>query len=99
MKFGVDYAHKMGESTLSKTQVKFWHKEFSGGRDAVQNTSHQRCPRTSTTPENIAAVHDLIEGNCCLTVAEIGQELGTNISYGRVQSIIKNSPMGTQAVE
>ena len=25
-----------GESTLSKTQVKFWHKEFRGGRDAVQ---------------------------------------------------------------
>ena len=39
-----------GESTLSKTQVKFWHKEFRRGRDAVQNTSHQRCPRTSITP-------------------------------------------------
>ena len=25
-----------GESTLSKMQVKFWHKEFRGGRDAVQ---------------------------------------------------------------
>ena len=23
------------ESTLSKTQVKFWHKEFHGGRDAM----------------------------------------------------------------
>ena len=42
-----------GESTLSKTQVKFWHKEFRGGRDAVQNTNQQRRPRTSTTPENI----------------------------------------------
>ena len=30
-----------GESTLSKMQVKFWHKEFRGERDAVQNTSHQ----------------------------------------------------------
>ena len=29
-----------GESTLSKTQVKFWHKEFLGGRDALQNRSH-----------------------------------------------------------
>ena len=37
-----------GESTLSKTQVKFWHKEFHGGTDAVQNTSHRR-PRTSIT--------------------------------------------------
>jgi len=79
-----------GESTLSKTQVKFWHKEFRGGREAMQNTSHQRCPRTSTSTENITAVHDLIEGNRRLTVFEICQELGTRISYGNVQSIIKN---------
>jgi len=57
-----------GESTLSKTQMKFCHKEFRGGRDAVQNTSHQRCPKTNTTPENIAAVRDLIEGDRRLTV-------------------------------
>ena len=79
-----------GESTLSKTQVKFWHKEFRGGRDAMQNTSHQRRPRTSITPEDITAVRDLIEGDRRLTVVEICQELGTCISYGSVQSIIKN---------
>jgi hypothetical protein len=55
----------------------------------VQNTN-QRCPRTSITPENIAAVCDLIEGNRRLTVVEICQELGTRISYGSVQSILKN---------
>jgi len=65
-----------GESTLWKTQVKFWHKEFRGGRDAVQNTSHQRRPRRSITPENIAVVRDLIEGDRQLTVVEICQELG-----------------------
>jgi len=78
------------ESTLSKTQVRFWHKEFLGGRDAVQNTSHQRRPRTSITPGNIAVVCDLIKGDRRLTVVEICQELGTCISYGSVQSIIKN---------
>ena len=77
-----------GESTLLKTQVKFWHKEFHGGRDAVQNTSHQRRPRTSSTTENIAAVCDLIDGDRRITVVEICQELG--ISYGSVQCIIKN---------
>ena len=76
-----------GESTLPKTQVKFWHKEFRGGRDAVKNTSHQRRPRTSTTPENIAAVRDLIEGDRRLTVVEICQELG--ISYVSVEPILK----------
>ena len=84
-----------GESTLSKTQVKFWHKEFRGGRDDVQNTNHQRHPKTSITPENIAAIRDLIEGDRRLTVVEICQELGTrmSISYGSMQSIIKNEIM------
>ena len=40
--------------------------------------------------ENIAAVCDLTEGDRRLTVVEICQELGTHISYGSVQSIIKN---------
>ena len=73
--------------------------------DAVQNTSHQRRPRTGTTPENIAAVRDLIEGGRRLTVVENCQELC--IIYGSVQSIIKNElqfrnifgPMGNQSVE
>ena len=56
----------------------------------MQNTSHQRHPRTSTTQENITAVHDLIEGDRRLTVVEICQELGMRISYESVQSIIKN---------
>ena len=30
-----------GESTLSKTKVKFWHKELRGGRDAVQKRGCQ----------------------------------------------------------
>ena len=78
------------ESTLLKTQVKFWHKEFRRRRDAVQNTSHHQRSRTSITPENITVVHDLFEGDCRLTVVKICQELGTRISYGSVQSIIKN---------
>ena len=82
-----------GESTLSKTQVKFCLKYFRGGRDAVRDTNHQRRPRTSITPENIAAFRGVIEGDRLLTVVEICQELGTCISYGSVHSIIKNELM------
>lgn len=38
--------------------------------------------------KNIAKVHDIIEGDRCLTVVELHQELG--ISYGSVQIIIEN---------
>jgi hypothetical protein len=51
----------------------------------INNAQGQALP-----PGNIAAVRDLIEGDRQLTVVEICQELGTYISYGSVQSIIKN---------
>jgi hypothetical protein len=51
----------------------------------VNDTQGQASP-----PENIAAVRDLTEGDCWLTVVEICQDIGTRISYGSVQSIIKN---------
>jgi hypothetical protein len=73
--------------------VKFRHKTFRGGRDVLQNTGHQRRPRSSITPENIRAVHELTEGDRRLTVVEMCQELGVPISYGSVQSIIKNEPL------
>jgi hypothetical protein len=44
----------------------------------------------ASPPENITAVYDLIEGDCWLTVVEISQDIGTRISYGSMQSIIKN---------
>jgi len=44
----------------------------------------------ASPPEDIASVRDLIEGDHQLTAVEICQELGTRISYGSVQSIIKN---------
>jgi hypothetical protein len=43
----------------------------------------------ASLPEIIAAVRDLIEGDCWLTVVEICQDIGTRIKYGSVQSIIK----------
>jgi hypothetical protein len=59
------------ELTLSKTQVKVWHRKFWKGREAVENTSHQRRPWTSINSSNVAAVRKLIEDNCCLTIIQI----------------------------
>jgi hypothetical protein len=76
------------ELTLSKTQVKVWHKKFREGREAIENTSHWRRPRTSTNSSNVAAVRKLIEDDRRLTITQISQEL--QISCGSMQSIIKN---------
>ncbi|MBZ5797438.1 hypothetical protein K8353_46240, partial [Burkholderia contaminans] len=66
--------------TLSRPRVFAWHKEFSGGREKVENQSHDRRPRTSLTEANISKVRNLIEGDRRITLPEIAEEV--NIGYG-----------------
>lgn len=77
---------QFGDNTLSRTRVFAWHKEFSGGRETVENESHARRPRTSVTEANIDAIGNLIEGNRHITLWEIVAKL--NISYGNVHRIV-----------
>lgn len=68
---------RIGETTLSKTGLFVWHKEFSEVRE-VENLSHDRCPRTSSTAENIEAIRMLIEQNQRIVLFEIVEKV--NIS-------------------
>lgn len=77
---------QFGDSTLSQNRVYTWAREFKGGRERVENESHDRRPRTSLTDDNTRTVRELIERDRRLTVEEISSEVG--ISYGSVQSII-----------
>jgi transposase len=65
---------QFGDMT-SSTQVYDWASKFKGGREAVENESHNRRPRTSLTDDNIRAICDLIEGDRRLTVDEIAYEV------------------------
>ncbi|KAJ8962129.1 hypothetical protein NQ318_018086 [Aromia moschata] len=49
-----------GDNTLSRTRVFAWYKEFSGGREKVENHSHDRRPRTSLTEANISKFWDVV---------------------------------------
>jgi len=77
---------QFGDMTLSSTQVYDWASKFKGGREAAENESHDRRPRTSLTDDNIRAICDLIEGDRHLTVNEIVSEV--NISHGSAHSIM-----------
>ncbi|KAJ8938580.1 hypothetical protein NQ318_013634 [Aromia moschata] len=44
---------QFGDNTLSRTRVFAWHNEFSGGREKVENQSHDRRPRTSMTSQHL----------------------------------------------
>jgi hypothetical protein len=60
-------------------------EEMPSKTQVVNDAQGQASP-----PENIAAVCYVIEGDCRLTVVEICHDIGTRISYGSMQSIIKN---------
>ena len=77
---------QFGDMTLSSTQAYDWAGTFKGGRDAAENESRNRRPRTSLTDDNIRAICDPIEGDRRLTVDEIASEV--NIRHGSAQSII-----------
>ncbi|KAJ8948248.1 hypothetical protein NQ318_013236 [Aromia moschata] len=77
---------QFGDETLSRPRVFAWHKEFGQGREKVENEAHNRRPRTSITEDNIRAIRQLVEGDRCLTVAEISSVVG--IRYGSAQAII-----------
>lgn len=64
---------QFGEETLSRARVFAWHKQFVGGRDHVENESHNRRPRTSITANNIRSVARLIEDDRRHTTSEINQ--------------------------
>lgn len=77
---------QFGDKTLSRSQVYDWVNKFKGGRETVENESHNRRPRTSLTNENICAVRELLENDRRLTIDEIASEVG--ISHGSVHSIV-----------
>ncbi|XP_066262228.1 protein GVQW3-like [Euwallacea similis] len=74
------------DNTLLKTHVFAWLKEFSGGREKVENETHPHRQRTSVTDANIEAVRNLMEKNQRITLWEIVEEL--NISYESVHRIV-----------
>ncbi|EFN83491.1 hypothetical protein EAI_15426, partial [Harpegnathos saltator] len=47
---------QFGDGTLSRTQVFDRAKKFRSDRNAVENESHERRPRSSVIGENIRAV-------------------------------------------
>lgn len=49
-----------GDGCLSRTQVFEWHKRFKEGRDEIEDDPRSGRPSTSTTPENINKICNVI---------------------------------------
>lgn len=78
-----------GENVLSRTRVFQWHKDFSEGRELVEDEPRSGRPATSKTVQNIAKVQQLVTENRRLTVINISDEL--NLNPRTVHEILKEN--------
>ncbi|UYV64394.1 hypothetical protein LAZ67_3000512 [Cordylochernes scorpioides] len=77
-----------GEATLDRSNIYWWYKMFSEGREDVNDEERAGRPSTSTTDEKINEVEKMILANRRITIREVADDL--NISIGSCHSIFIN---------
>lgn len=80
-----------GDSAPSFTTVKFWAAEFKRGRTSLGDDERSGRPKTATTDDNIAQVHQMVLDNRRIKVREIAEAM--NMSKERVCHIL-NQDLG-----
>lgn len=80
-----------GDSAPSFTTVKFWAAEFKRGRKSLGDDERSGRPKTATTDDNIAKVHQMVLDDRRIKVREIAEVM--NISKERVCHIL-NQDLG-----
>ncbi len=73
--------------TMSKTQVRFWHKRFREGDDQVTDAPHPGRPKSQRTPQNITWISTLVEDDARLGVRSLSAMTG--ISTHTIRLILK----------
>ncbi|UYV80894.1 hypothetical protein LAZ67_19002117 [Cordylochernes scorpioides] len=77
-----------GNAVMSRRRVFEWYKRFKEGREETANNERSGRPSTSTTPEKVGKVLELVLEDRRITVREVTEEAG--ISFRSTQSIIKD---------
>ncbi|UYV61900.1 hypothetical protein LAZ67_1007019 [Cordylochernes scorpioides] len=77
-----------GDAVLSRRRVFEWYKRFKEGREETADNERSGRPSTSTTPEKVDKVLELVREVRRITVREVAEEAG--ISFGSTQSIMKD---------
>ncbi|UYV83896.1 hypothetical protein LAZ67_X000548 [Cordylochernes scorpioides] len=77
-----------GDAVMSRRRVFEWYKRFKEGREETADNERSGRPSTSTTPEKVDKVLELVREDRRITVREVAEKAG--ISFVSTQSIIKD---------
>ncbi|UYV70801.1 hypothetical protein LAZ67_8000674 [Cordylochernes scorpioides] len=77
-----------GDAVMSRRQVFEWYKRFKEGREETADNERSGRPSTSTTPEKVDKVLELVREDRRITVREVAEEAG--ILFWSTQSIMKD---------
>ncbi|UYV69811.1 hypothetical protein LAZ67_7000842 [Cordylochernes scorpioides] len=77
-----------GDAVMSRRRVFQWYKRFKKGREETADNERSGRPSTSTTPEKVDKVLELVREDRRITVREVAEEVG--ISFESTQSIMKD---------
>ncbi|UYV70401.1 hypothetical protein LAZ67_7002912 [Cordylochernes scorpioides] len=77
-----------GVAVMSRRRVFEWYKRFKEGREETADNERSGTLSTSTTPEKVDKVLELVREDRRITVREVAEEAG--ISFGSTQSIMKD---------
>ena len=76
-------------SSMSRTKVFEWHKQFVEGREDVEDDLKSGRPCTSTTDTNIEKVRQLVSSDRHLTIHVIANEIG--MDKKTIRTILANT--------
>ena len=77
------------EDALSRAQIFRWFKDFSEGRDLVEDEPRTGRPTTSKTDVNVERVKSLVRSDRRLTIRLIAEQL--NLNKSTVHDVLKNN--------
>src|SRR5258705_10022584 len=74
----------LGNGAPHYAPVKNWVRDSKCGRESIEHNPHS-CgrPVTTSTPENIDKVHDLVVADRLVTVADVAKEVGISTYTAR----------------